>query len=1331
MKYKELKNILVLSVAILLFMPALVRASGNKKEDGKKKLAKTQAGQQVKTAAMNINNLNAEQQNNGFSDYNPNSNLEGTEYPKGTGRNAMFATGFLWGGYVQGDTSGQVQVGGAAYRSGLQPGPILANGQAADNTDPRWQIYRVRPDVYPGGPEVDLTGDAASSSYWDPANPISADQVRAQYEHDWTYWPAHGNPNNSPDADLGAPFKDVNNDGLYEPDIDIPGVPGADQTIFYVANDMDPDATQYLYGTNPLGLELHVTMWAYNAQGALGNMYFKKFDLINKGFQHYTVDSMIVAWWADIDLGSASDDLVGNDSTLSFTYVYNGEPIDAVYSPLPPPCTGADFFQGPLLKGVAGQDLNKNGIDDSQDYAIFNGQKVGPGYINMPMTAAFTFTNPGSGTDATFNDPPQGNPLGSTQFYDFMKGENNVGAPYIDPTTNKTTPFIFSGDPVTRTGWIDGQNFPPRDVRSGMAAGPFTMAPGDTQEVVVAELVAGAVPGVDYLQAITLAKVYDKTAQNAYDNFFVLPKAPPAPKVVGTSQNKKVLLNWGSDLNSVAATEQTVYHDLIDSIDASGGGDYKFEGYNIYQLPYAGATIEQAKKLATFDLIDQVSAIPYTDPVTRTVEPSINIQTGTDSGIKRYYVDSVDVFSANKPLNNGTPYYFAVTAYSYNPKGVQQSLESPIALITVTPQSNPPGVTSSTLGDFSSSKVIHSGLSNASVNVKVVDPLLLTGHTYKVVFHPETYSLDSSGVWTDVTAVSKKLRKAADLTGSSITGAAGWSETKGLADLHYLVDVQSPNYDYCDGVKLQLPAGVIIDSVYVPISNNTGDPIPYILDRSTNTILFVADTSNPSLITADTLNRTGAGVFAGGEDIQIQVHSVSLPLVTHYTMYDDNWGDQYGGNYVIQAVDVSGIDTIKTVASQIVTQNQWDVVDSTTHTTALKNQTILGGQDIYAPQDYFAANGIFGPGGSTGSPTSNVGVGANVIFNGLQVSVDGSYDAPTTFQSLALNGNHLSINASSGIYQISDFSLSFTGFGAGAFAWNTITSYGGAGGTHSIDLLQQDYEMRWTGVRETTVTAGDTVVSTGSGGQLATLIGASNYSIANDPANPNPGSTSPFLFRIPFEVWNIDKNEQMNVLVWHRLGNITDNPFNEWNYFDRMYVWIVSTKYDPSAPISPTAQVVADSATWNWVFFQSDYKEGDVIKATYANPLQLGKDTFTFTTQKTDTSADLAKQNVSQINVFPNPYYGVNYLETTKYNRFVTFSHLPTKATIRIFNLAGFMVRSIDHNGGTFEQWDLNNSSGLPVGSGLYIAYIDMPDLGVNKILKFSIIQEQQVPDHF
>ena len=42
-------------------------------------------------------------------------------------------------------------------------------------------------------------------------------QIRQQYQKDWNEWPATD----------GAPFKDVDGDGSYNPSTDIPGVPGS------------------------------------------------------------------------------------------------------------------------------------------------------------------------------------------------------------------------------------------------------------------------------------------------------------------------------------------------------------------------------------------------------------------------------------------------------------------------------------------------------------------------------------------------------------------------------------------------------------------------------------------------------------------------------------------------------------------------------------------------------------------------------------------------------------------------------------------------------------------------------------------------------------------------------------------------------------------------------------------------------------------------------------------------------------------------------------------------------------------------------------------------
>ena len=60
-------------------------------------------------------------------------------------------------------------------------------------------------------------------------------------------------------------------------------------------------------------------------------------------------------------------------------------------------------------------------------------------------------------------------------------------------------------------------DLPPGDRRIGLATGPFQMLPGDHQTIVIAEIAAGAVLGIDHLQAITLLKYYSTLIQDFYD----------------------------------------------------------------------------------------------------------------------------------------------------------------------------------------------------------------------------------------------------------------------------------------------------------------------------------------------------------------------------------------------------------------------------------------------------------------------------------------------------------------------------------------------------------------------------------------------------------------------------------------------------------------------------------------------------------------------------------------------------------------------------------------------------------------------------------------------
>ncbi len=1254
-----------------------------KKDNGKNnkpRMSKTTLN--PSSSIMDINNATMWVTDAGFHDWVVASSWNGA-FPKGTAAGAIFAEGLLWGGQVQDGQSPLIRVNGNDYGSG---------------TVNLIRLFRVRPDYE----TADLTDDAANFNSEGLGQVTSAqiDELRGQYKTDWNEWPAKE----------GAPYKDVNNNGEYDPNVDIPGIPGASQTIFIMYDDKNSVS---LYSSAPIGLQVSETYWAYSYTGALGNVIYKKVDMVYKGTaksaSNSRIDSLYLVQWADPDVGTSTDDYAGCDTALNLGYAYNSSPSDGIYTAIgmAPPAVGYDFLQG--VSQYTG---------NPSDSAIFNLKwRKGYKYVNPKPMSSFIYF-PASGA---WSDPPYSY-LGTLQYYNLMRGRLPVPAypsgEFFPENVADVTPYgtyLLDGDPVAGTGKLDGTQDLAGDRRIMCINGPINVKLGDTLEVVTA-LIYGM--GSDNLSSVSALKTNDATAQIVYDQLFKLPSLLP-PNVSVTTSSNKVVLNWGYNYST------------LNQIETFSDQGYNFEGYDVYQLRTSSSTISDpanSVKLATFDLVDGITNILDSTVTADGVILPVVVENGKDKGIQRYMEFTTDAFS-QQPLRNGQEYYYAVVAYAYNPAPLLpfHSLKSPVVIKKVTPQ-KPFAVNYNSKTGDDVKTIEHKGTANASIQVNVVDPAKTTGHQYQVSFHNEVYSLGQDGNWTDVTAASKKMGKVKDLTGSYITGTAAWNETKkGVFEIHYMVDVESSNYDYCDGVELQLPSNITIESIIPPVSNNDGSVINYTFDAATNTIFF-GDSS-----------RSANGLFAGGEDIVILSRTPNVPIVTNYHMYDDNFGATYvdsaNGFPFGKLVDVAGSTTIDKVENQIVTQKQWDVTDLTTGNKVLKNQTIIKGEDIYAPTLYYANTGVYGPGGSSGSKYSNVGVPANAIFDGIQISIEGSYSAPTSYNDVTLNGK--SLTESGGIefynsnYDITNFIYFGYADGTSAASLPAYVTFpaGQTGGTSSINALQQDYELRWTGVLGDTTINGVTIQITKSGGQLVTLYGASGYSLADHPLNPNPGTDAPFLIRVPFEVWNVDNNQQVNVLFWDRSGDPTVTGGKSWNTDNREYLWCVNNKYDPTTPLDPSSQTVSDNATWNWVIYLSTFTTGDVLKFIYANPLQMGQDTFTFNAPAgKDSTMDLARADVNKINVFPNPYYGYQPRETSRDNKYITFSHLPTNATIRIFDLSGVLVKTIRKTDPTqFTTWNLQNDSGYPVASGIYIAYIDLPDLGSTKILKIAIIQEQQI----
>lgn len=668
---KALRFSLLLLLAAVISAPAF---AGEPEGEAKRSLDKSATNDQWDF--ISVNNILMWLSNNGRTAHNPLSDQSGMEWPKNSAKYVVFTDGILWGGRVE----GQIRVGGATYNAGLQAGHIKSDGTASDPSDPRARIYKIL--------KVDRIGFEGLDH-----------TLQTRLQKDFTEWP----------AEFGAPFVDKNGNGVYDPNFedwlengdnssfDIPFLPG-DETIWFVSNDLDNRRTSNLYGTAPIGIELHTLTWAYNQQGPLANMIFSKYTVINKGVNDIT--DAYFSKWSDPDLGDAFDDFVGIDTTLSLGYCYNGLAKDEVYGI--PPAMGYDFFQGPI-------------VPDAATTAHYN-FGLRQGFRNLPVSTFAFYINGNS----TYRDPALKDPGGSIEMYNYMQGFLWNRRPYRDPTSNQDVKVCLAGDPITRDGWIDGIISTPGDRRFLMTAGPFTLAKGDTQEVVVSAIVAR---GSDRLSSLKVLKYYDKFAQLAFDNNFDLPKAPPAPVVKASLLDRKLILHWG-DPESVNKVEK--------HIDRG----FKFQGYNIYQFPTRSSTLADGIRLATYDVEDGIAIIfdEFIDEKTGVIL-DLPAQFGTDGGIIRT-IDITRDALIDRPLVNNQPYYFAVTAYAYNddPTATPRQLESTPVILELRPQIPNPGVRfPEEAGD--KIPINHTaGTSSGRVEVEVIDPTLLTGDTYEVSF---------------------------------------------------------------------------------------------------------------------------------------------------------------------------------------------------------------------------------------------------------------------------------------------------------------------------------------------------------------------------------------------------------------------------------------------------------------------------------------------------------------------------------------------------------------------------------------------------------------------
>ena len=416
-------------------------------------------------AILQAGNLQAKIYNNGALFWNGGQNLY--EVPKGGGVNAIFASSFMIAGLVD----NQLRAAASDYGPyEFWPGPLDAEGRPPEDCSQYDRIWEIRTEDFVLLETQDVTSPNMRNWPWELGAPVID---------------GDGNPNN------------YNLEGGDRPEL------LGDQTLWWIMNDRGNVHNRF--ELQPLGVEVHVSAYAFNQSGPGGEISFYRYRIINKNTMPLT--EAYVAMWADTDLGNVNDDYIGSDSLLNLGYTYNADPIDENGYEDKPPALGYTF----LLTPDATQDERDNDRDGEVDEP---GESTG-------MYAAMTY-NGGGGLQG---DPADGNDL-----YNFMRGLWKDGSPITEGgtglgVTDIPTRYMYSGDPVTRSYWSefkprlnDQPPLPPSDRRFIISGGPFVLPPGESTDVLVA---IAATQGRNHLQSVSKLKGIVTNLQRSPQSFLV------------------------------------------------------------------------------------------------------------------------------------------------------------------------------------------------------------------------------------------------------------------------------------------------------------------------------------------------------------------------------------------------------------------------------------------------------------------------------------------------------------------------------------------------------------------------------------------------------------------------------------------------------------------------------------------------------------------------------------------------------------------------------------------------------------------------------------------
>ncbi len=224
-------------------------------------------------------------------------------------------------------------------------------------------------------------------------------------------------------------------------------------------------------------------------------------------------------------------------------------------------------------------------------------------------------------------------------------------------------------------------------------------------------------------------------------------------------------------------------------------------------------------------------------------------------------------------------------------------------------------------------------------------------------------------------------------------------------------------------------------------------------------------------------------------------------------------------------------------------------------------------------------------------------------------------------------------------------------------------------------------------------------------GEIGDSLNADNYNIAVPFFIENVTDGDTMGFRVFDQDHDGEWDREEAILILPYEGEITP------------YMFVVFDPYDSVTTLINTGDTtVLDTAFEDIV----DIESGDVFRIDINIPF-AESDKYHFTTISSRISTDLAKSELDDIAVVPNPYVVTaswepqHQFESGRGPRKIDFINLPTKCTIKIFTLSGYLVNTLHHSNpnedGTY-SWNMLSKDGLEIAYGLYIYHIDAVGIG-------------------